>query len=103
MTLQEFFSTIKRGSRLKTIAKLANLHGVKVNTLQRWASEKDPLQHPSDFKSVSITEEFTGNAVTRFDLRPDVWNRDDIKDVAQRLNVSERAEQDAEGATEEAQ
>lgn len=76
--LRAAFKVIPKGSVDRARSKLASLHGVSKNTIYSWETQR----HPGDFKSIMITEDFfeaRSIELTRFDLRPDIWGRDDLE------------------------
>lgn len=66
---------------------LAGAHGCSVELVRKWAYYPPPADwgadkvkrmsrpHPASLDSVRITEELTGNRVTRYDLRPEIYER----------------------------
>lgn len=64
---------------------LAQEHGCSVSLIRKWERYPPPpdwdqkkisgmsRRHPADLTAVLITERLTGGAVTRSDLRPEIW------------------------------
>lgn len=88
MTLGEYIKKIPLGERHHFRQRLAKLHGCSTSLVRKWEYSPAPehwseqkirqmvRQHPADLESIKITEQATNGNVTRFDLRPEVFERD---------------------------
>lgn len=66
---------------------LAKAHGCSLELVRKWANFPPPSDwsddkvrnmsraHPAELESIRITEEMTGHQVTRYDLRPEIFER----------------------------
>ena len=79
MTLDDYIQGHPRPKRRNIIEKLACLHGCSVSTVYSWQKKGF---HPPFNASMDITEAFTNQKVTRFDLRPDVFDYDTVRAMA---------------------
>lgn len=88
MLLRHYVESLPRGERGKFRKLLALAHGVSVSLVRKWECDPAPgdwtqerkraevRRHPADLASIEKTEKITGNQVTRFDLRPEVWTKE---------------------------
>lgn len=88
MTLKEFIGRIPYGQRGAFRRRLAKAHSVSFETVRKWENFPPPVTwseekvrdmtrvHPANVEAILLTEEMTGCEVTRFDLRPDIFQRD---------------------------
>ncbi len=74
LDLASYLSTFPRNQRMSVKQQLAEAHGVSEVTIRAWAN--GTRNHPYTLSSIEITEKITGNKVTRFDLRPDVYSKE---------------------------
>lgn len=71
MELREFIDSFPRHQRMDIRRMIASAHGISEVTVRSWAN--GTRKHPYSLSAVEITETITGNRVTRFDLRPDIY------------------------------
>jgi len=87
MTLDDYIQGHPRPMRRDIIEKLALLHGCSVSAVYSWQKKGF---HPPYNANMSITEAFTNQQVTRFDLRPDVFDLDTMKLIVKTACVHSR-------------
>lgn len=75
-SLKAWFDAKARGERADAIKAFANSHRVSPRTAYNYMSN-----HPLNRKAMAITEAFTKNQVTRFDIAPEVFDRDELKQL----------------------
>ncbi|EKY4114577.1 TPA: hypothetical protein ACGW3M_001211 [Pseudomonas aeruginosa] len=87
MQLGKYISSLPRGQRQDFREKLAKAHCVSVGLVRMWENSPAPedwdaekvskqsRKHPPEILKVEITEQMTGGAVHRSDLRPDCFKR----------------------------
>lgn len=85
MQLGQYISSLPRGQRQEFRQKLADAHQVSVGLVRMWENSPAPVEwnsekvakqsrkHPPEIRKVEITEQMTGGAVSRSDLRPDCF------------------------------
>ncbi len=73
MNLKAYFDAFPRGKRGLERRRFADLHKVSEVTVRSWAN--GTRRHPCSLESVRRTEDFTDRQVTRYDLRPDIFDR----------------------------
>lgn len=85
MRLGDYVKSLPFYSRGQFRLGLAERHGCSVSLVRKWEHYPTPTdwdqskssvmsrKHPADLASMKITEEMTEGAVTRFDLRPEIW------------------------------
>ena len=71
MELREFIDSYPRNQRMEIRQMIANAHGISEVTVRAWAN--GTRKHPYSLSAIEITEAITGNRVTRYDLRPDIF------------------------------
>jgi uncharacterized protein YjcR len=86
MRLGDYVKSLPFYSRGQFRLDLAERHGCSVSLVRKWENYPPPTgwdknkssvmsrKHPADLASMKITEEMTEGAVTRFDLRPEIWS-----------------------------
>lgn len=71
MTLREYINSFPMLERPLIRRLLAEAQGCTEVTVHAWCNGNQ--NHPPSIKSIEITERFTDNKVTRYDLRPDLY------------------------------
>jgi hypothetical protein len=61
---------------------LATAHGRSIGSIYKWNSRQS---HPTSPMALSRTEQWSDCQVTRFDLRPDMWQLTDVIDVLTKM------------------
>lgn len=74
MELREFIDSHPRRQRTQVRRRIAVAHGIAEVTVRSWANGQ--RKHPCRLASVKITEKVTDGLVTRYDLRPDVFQKE---------------------------
>ena len=89
MRLRDFLRELPYGKRKAFRERLAEAHGVSVSLVRKWENDPAPedwdadkrrkqvRKHPVDLDAIETTEVMTGNQVTRYDLRPECWKREE--------------------------
>lgn len=87
MRLRDFLKALPYGERKRFREELAGAHGVSVSLVRKWENDPAPedwdadkrrsqvRKHPAALDAIEVTEQLTGNKVTRYDLRPECWKR----------------------------
>lgn len=73
MDLQEYLDFFPRSERAAVREAIARAHGVTEVTVRFWAN--GVRRHPCTKAAVEITEMVTKGSVTRYELRPDVFGK----------------------------
>lgn len=88
MRLDEYVAEIPFGERGAFRRRLAKAHGVSSETVRKWEGYPPPADwskqkvrdmsrpHPASTEAIAVTEQMTDGKVTRFDLRPDIFQRE---------------------------
>jgi hypothetical protein len=88
MRLSDYIGSLPRGERQKFRQKLADAHNCSVSLVRKWENWPPPedwpdrkiklmsRKHPAELVALKITEELTGNSVTRLELRPECWSEE---------------------------
>jgi DNA-binding transcriptional regulator YdaS (Cro superfamily) len=71
MDLASYINSFPRNRRMEIRRRLAAVHGVSEVAIRSWAN--GTRKHPCTREAVEVTERFTENRVSRFDLRPDIF------------------------------
>lgn len=74
MELGEFIQSLPRRQRALVRRRIAAAHGIAEVTVRSWANGQ--RRHPCSLTAVKITEKVTDGLVTRYDLRPDVFQEE---------------------------
>jgi DNA-binding transcriptional regulator YdaS (Cro superfamily) len=74
MDLREFIQSHPRHQRAQVRRRIAVAHGIAEVTVRSWANGQ--RNHPCSLAAVRITEKVTNGLVTRYDLRPDVFQKE---------------------------
>lgn len=74
MELREFIESHPRSQRAQLRRRIAAAHGIAEVTVRSWANGQ--RKHPCSLAAVRITERVTEGLVTRYDLRPDVFEKE---------------------------
>lgn len=74
MRLGDYINRFPKDERRGIRERIATAHRVSEVTVRSWANGS--RRHPYDLESVRKTEKVTGQAVTRYDVRPDVYRRE---------------------------
>lgn len=89
MYLRDYIKKLPRGKRAAFRQQLAQKHDCSVSLVRKWESwPPDPewsedqcramaRKHPADLEAIRLTEALTDHAVTRRDLRPEVFHDDE--------------------------
>lgn len=86
--LARYFRNFPASKRKEQWSKFASAHGVSISQA-RYITRKHPLTD----RSLSITERITGYKVTRFDIYPEVFNREALKGLIGQMEAEQVDEQ----------
>lgn len=71
MKLDAYINSFPESDRVKIRIAIAEAHGVSEITVRAWANGN--RRHPYTLEAVQITEAITAGNVTRYDVRPEVF------------------------------
>lgn len=79
-SLKKWFDNKPRTERGLAVREFAAAHQISERTAYNYITN-----HPVSCKSMGITERFTSNQVTRFDIAPEVYDRNELIQLLERV------------------
>lgn len=80
--LAKYFRSFPLAERRVQMERFQSAHGLSSNQARYFLRK-----HPCDHQKLKITEEITGFKITRFDLFPEVFNREGLKQLMAKIEA----------------